>query len=129
MSDLDVKTVETTRDLISLIRDQSASSSIFDSNELSNEEVIELAQVLVRKIWERRRGVALTGTRLANMLVKMTADKLEKGEREIMVLPEMNQAPDAGDETIHEGNYGIQSSSSSRLEDAKQLLAQFEREV
>ena len=128
MSDLDVKTVETTRDLITLIQDQSASSTIFDSTELSNEEVIELAQVLVRKIWERRRGVALTGTRLANMLVKMTADKLEKGERDIMVLPEMNQA-DSVHETTHEGEYDTKSSSSARLENAKQLLAQFEREV
>merc|ERR1711924_131462 len=95
-------------------------------DDLSNEEVIQLSQILVEKIWERRRGVAFTGSRLANMLVKMTADKLEKGERDLMILPEANVLESEKEHTLEP----IQElSESNRLDNAKQLLTQFENEV
>jgi len=126
MSDLDVRAVETTRDLISLFQEQGAGSNLFDINKMSNEEVIQLAQILVEKIWERRRGVAFTGSRLANMLVKMTADKLEKGERDLMILPE----PKAMESTVEHNAQTMQKAPrSTRLDNAKQLLSQFENEV
>jgi len=127
MSELDVKTVDTTRDLIALFQEQGVASNLFDVDDLSNEEVIQLSQILVEKIWERRRGVAFTGSRLANMLVKMTADKLEKGERDLMILPEANVLES---ETEHALVEPIQEfSESNRLDNAKQLLTQFENEV
>lgn len=136
MNELDIKTVDTTRDLMTLIQHQSSTNTLFDVDSMTNEEVIELSQVLVKKVWERRRGVAFTGGRLANMLVKMTADKLEKGERDLMILPDsetvdtdsVKPTPVTESRSIQRSQE-IDSKPSPRLANAKRLLAQLENET
>ena len=136
MNELDIKTVDTTRDLMTLIQHQSSTNTLFDADSMTNEEVIELSQVLVKKVWERRRGVAFTGGRLANMLVKMTADKLEKGERDLMILPDsetvntdsVKPTPVTESRSIQRSQE-IDSKPSPRLANAKRLLAQLENET
>lgn len=129
MNELDVKTVDTTRSLITLFQEQSASNNVFNTDTMSNEEILQFSQVLFRKMWEKRKGLAFTGSRLANMLVKMTADKLERGERDLMILPEANeqQLPETQAEHIVPKVPAIKK--STRLETAEQLLTQFEREA
>ena len=130
MNELDKKTVNTTRDLMMLIQNQSAKNNMFDFDNMSNEEVVEFSQVLVSKLWEKRRGVALTGGRLANMLVKMTADKLERGERDMLILPEVeNNEVDDGAIMETDVNIVPQPVKSSRLDNARQLLAKLEKEA
>ena len=92
MDDLDEHTVETTQKLIRLIQTQTQqqdagsgirddNNSLFEANDLTQEDVRELATILVRKVWERRDGVVKTGGRFARQLLQLTATKLEKGER------------------------------------------------
>lgn len=90
VNELDERTVETTRKLISLAQRQIAerSGSQFDLSTLSSAETIQLATILAREFWERRRGVVQTGGRLARQLLQLTADKLERGERDSRRLPE-----------------------------------------
>lgn len=143
MNALDIKTVETTRDLINLLQAQSSKSPLFDVSTMTNDEIVQLSQVIVQKLWERRRGVAMTGGRLARMLVTMTADKLERGEREIMVLEPTNVSTDVtnydGKIVYEEDKEAVPSTnknnlhqsedkSSARLQGARQILAQLENE-
>lgn len=136
MNDLDRRTVQTTRDLVRLIqRRQQQQSGDGDGDggvldDLSNDEVVELSRVLVRKVWDRRRGVALTGGKLFQMLVTMTADKLERGEREVLVLEDASASKaDDGERksTIQEHSEKVPT-TSSRLQGARQILAQLEKE-
>ena len=90
-NELDAKTVETTRKLLSLIQNQLQSSTSvmpdFDLNNLSRDEVVEISSMLVRKVWSKRRGVFQTGSRFARKLLELTAAKLERGERDTRKLP------------------------------------------
>ena len=87
-NELDEKTVETTRGLIRLAQSQlNASDDGLDASNLSRQEVVDLATTLVNKVWDRRRGIMNTSNRLARALLKITADKLEKGDREILGQP------------------------------------------
>ena len=90
MNDLDAKTVETTRKLLQLAQKQAQASSTtpdFDITNLSGAEVVEISSMLVRKVWNRRLGVLQTSSRFAQKLIKLTADKLERGERDTRKLP------------------------------------------
>lgn len=69
MNDLDHRTSE----LINLLR---AQRGLELSNDFTSEEVLELSSILVRKLWEKRVGVAKTSRRLAMQLLQLTADEL-----------------------------------------------------
>ena len=123
-SDLDERTVETTRNLIQLLTTTASSSSSFDVSTLSNADIVEITSIVVAKLWERRSGVAKTSNRLATELLRLTADRLDKGEREILVLPSpVNEAEDVSD--IKESQPS-RKNSSERLANARQILATIE---
>jgi hypothetical protein len=88
MNELDQKTVETTQKLISLLQNQvSADNELLDLSKLEREEIIELSSILVRKVWDKRMGLIKTGNRFATKLLQLTADKLDRGERDTRTLP------------------------------------------
>jgi hypothetical protein len=92
MNDLDHKTVDTTRKLLALAQNQAKSSTsgrpeLLDLSTLNQGEVVEISSMLVRKVWERRGGVLVTGGRFARKLLELTAEKLERGERDTRKLP------------------------------------------
>lgn len=118
-NDLDERTVETTRNLIQLLT--TAGGPSVDVSSLSNAEVVEITSIIVSKLWESRTGVVSTTNRLATELLKLTADRLEKGEREIRVLS-TNEPETVGKITESSTN----QSSSERLANARQILATVE---
>lgn len=127
MNDLDTQTVETTRKLISLMESQIQESNnpMVDFSNLSSEEIVALSSILVRKVWDRRAGVLKTGNRLATQLLKLTAEKLEGGERDRLRLPEPltsemvdTQAASPQDQVI-----------SDRLHKAQQRIEELQQEV
>jgi predicted unusual protein kinase regulating ubiquinone biosynthesis (AarF/ABC1/UbiB family) len=99
MNDLDKKTVDNTQKLVQLVREQSSASGTMNepgldlSTDLSREELLELSSILVKKVWDRRSGVAKTSRRLARQLLQLTADKLENGERGLLKPPDEEQRP------------------------------------
>lgn len=119
-NDLDKRTVETTRKLISLLQRQitERNDSRLDLTTLSRQEVVQLSSILVRKVWERRRGVFRTGGRFARQLLQLTADKLERGERDTRRLPERAKV----DVATREGPEPPISTSIERLVQARQRL-------
>jgi len=97
VNELDEKTVETTRDLVRLaqsrLREQEAGgAALMDVSNLSRQEINDLSTALVQKVWSRRRGIMKSSNRLAMALLQITADKLEKGERERPKTPALNAA-------------------------------------
>ena len=88
MNEQDEKIVETTRRLLSWIQSQSSESPSLDLSSLSRDEVVEFSSILVRKVWSRRIGLLRTGNRFATKLLQLTADKLERGERDTRKLPD-----------------------------------------
>jgi predicted unusual protein kinase regulating ubiquinone biosynthesis (AarF/ABC1/UbiB family) len=132
MNDLDSKTVETTRKLIALMQQQLQDTNhpIFDLSDLSREELVALSSILVRKVWSKRSGVVATGSRLANQLLKLTADKLERGDRDTIRLPEFSrqtQQPQI-ESSISEETVVSQGPVSDRLHKAKQRLFDLEHD-
>jgi len=142
VSNLDTKTIETTRNLIDLLQktqsSSSASGSGLDVQNLTQDEIVEISRILVNKIWSRRDGVMNTGGLLLENLLKLTANKLERGEREIMFLPptdtdadskERTEAGGASNGGTTDGKYQSSSPSSPRLENARQLLGSLQKEA
>ena len=85
---IDKKTVETTRLLISLAQTQhNAGDDGLDASNPSLQEVVDLEKTLVNKVWDQTRGIMNTSNRLARVLLKITADKIKKGDRGIFVQP------------------------------------------
>lgn len=81
-NELDEKTVETTRKLVALLNKQlSASDEGLDLSNLKRDEILELATILGRKVWDRRVGLFRTGNRFATKLLEVTAQRLENGDR------------------------------------------------
>eukprot|EP00804_Cyclotella_cryptica_P025697 CCRYP_002904-RB/>CCRYP_002904-RB protein AED:0.21 eAED:0.21 QI:302/1/1/1/0.6/0.54/11/4191/900 len=128
-SELDERTVETTRNLIRLLSD--AESSPIDVSTLSNTEIVEISSIIVGKLWERRSGVLKTGNRLAMQLLQLTANKLEKGEREILVIPARTEGLASVDGRIRENAEKTTTkkgnADSDRLESARRILAMAEQ--
>ena len=132
VNELDEKTIETTRNLIGLFQEQSKKSAIFDVSTLSNEEVIEISSALVRKLWRRRFSLLKTSGRLAKQLLQLTADRLEKGDRDVMFLRSsasetVNRSQ--SDQPIEEAteNEGAEyEKSSRRLLEAARMLEKVE---
>mmetsp|Transcript_11015 Transcript_11015/g.15516 ORF Transcript_11015/g.15516 Transcript_11015/m.15516 type:complete len:943 (-) Transcript_11015:103-2931(-) len=148
MNELDIKTVETTRNLITLLQDQvqtttgsadeksvGVGNDVFDLSTLTPEETLELSSILVNKVWERRIGVVKTSNRLAQQLLKLTADILERGDR--IKLPAEKESTAATSSTTSTGTPLLESrttatkkvvngGSSERLMGARQLLEELE---
>ena len=124
-NELDERTVETTRNLIKLLSD--TTTSPIDVTSLTNSEIVEISSIVVGKLWERRTGVLKTGNRLFSQLLELTANKLEKGEREILVIPTNEPVSVASDGRIHEEKDLKKEKSmtpdSQRLESARRILA------
>lgn len=125
-NELDERTVETTRNLIKLLSD--ANTSPIDVSTLSNTEIVEISSIVVGKLWERRSGVMKTSNRLAMQLLQLTANRLEKGEREILVVPSRAEDPVVADGRIHEDGDPSKDKKpeSDRLESARRILAMAE---
>jgi serine/threonine protein kinase len=125
VNDLDEKTLESTRNLISLFQEQARVSNnpAFDASSLTNEETRQLAGMLVRKVWERRSGIMATSNRLAMKMLQLTADKLESGEREVMMLPTAKSLAEDGDHDAPTSMERRQRGTSDRLQSARQILA------
>ena len=83
-SDLDEKTIETTRKIVALAQKQldESPNPAFDLSDLTREERLALASILIRKVWERRGGVLQTGNRFLRQLMVLTAERLESGEQD-----------------------------------------------
>ena len=139
-NELDEKTIDTTRNLITLVQEQARASNnpAFDTSSLTNEEIVQLSRVLIEKVWERRSGIMMTSNRLAMKLLQLTADKLEKGERDgLSPLPSSSSsvaaaAPEDTHNIIRRSDGRIHSdskerSTSERLQSARQILAAVER--
>jgi len=128
-NELDERTVETTRNLIQLVVSSNGNAPILDVSSLSNTEIIEITSTIVRKVWEKRNGVVKTGNRLAMQLLQLTADRLERGEREILVIPTRTSGDSTSnnDERIHEAKTEEAKVTSQRLAGARRLLQQIEK--
>lgn len=155
MNDLDRKTIDTTQKLLVLVQNQLESNAAVhphhDLTNLSREETLEISSMLVRKIFERRRGVLQTGNRFARQLIELVADKLERGERDSRKLPERqletlpatSSASNSPEDDVETTTTTLLKPSpvgqlaprvtrsqpeSSRLANARQLLTQLEEE-
>lgn len=129
MNEQDLRTVHTTRKLISLMQQQiqDNQNSMLDLSDLSQEESLELSRLLASKVWGRRNALLQTGSRFANQLLKLTADKLERGERETIVrLPDAPLEREEGVISIEEVPSAAHRTESLRLARAKKLLAELE---
>lgn len=124
VNNLDTQIIETTQKLVSLVQTQVQQSNnpMFDLSTVSREEALELATILGQKIWERRNGVVKTGNRLATQLLKITAKKLEDGERDTM------QLPSAPETQSNEKEPEAEPQMSKRLQNARQMLFELEEE-
>jgi len=128
-NELDERTVETTRNLIQLVVSSNGNAPILDVSSLSNAEIIEITSTIVRKVWEKRNGVVKTGNRLAMQLLQLTADRLERGEREILVIPTRTSRDSTSnnDGRIHEAKTEEAKVTSERLAGARKILQQIEK--
>jgi predicted unusual protein kinase regulating ubiquinone biosynthesis (AarF/ABC1/UbiB family) len=139
---LDEKTVETTQRLIDLMQQQlqqANNKAAMDLASLSREETAELSSILTRKIWQRRSGVIKTGNLLTRQLIKLTADKLEVGERDSRRIPERRApAPALGFSesdvqerlapSLHDASISAGIPDSPRLEAARRMFDELRRE-
>jgi hypothetical protein len=129
MNSLDEETIESTRNLINLLNEQSSlnEGTSTDVSNLSGPEVQQLASTLVSKVWNRRSGILKTGNRLGTKLLQLTADKLETGEREILILPSASTELKESDGKIHEET-SSSNNSNDRVMNARMILQEAERE-
>ncbi len=129
MNEQDLRTVHTTQKLISLMQQQIKDNKnpMLDISDLSQEESLELSRLLASKAWSRRSAFLKTGNRFANQLLKLTADKLERGERDTIVrLPDTPPEREEGVIAIEEVPSAAHRKESVRLSRAKKLLAELE---
>jgi len=103
MNELDERTVDTSRRLISLVQKSVRESGhpVFDLSTLSREEIVAFTSILVRKVWQRRLGLVMTGNRFARKLLQLTANKLAIGERNTRLLsppPNLSELQRGGNE-------------------------------
>merc|ERR1712127_27806 len=131
MNSLDEETIESTRNLINLLNEQSSlnGSSALSATDLSNAEIQEISTKLVTKVWQKRTRIAKTGSRLANKLLQLTADSLESGEREVLVLPTAS----SNTESVEKENDGrihadSQPHQTERLSNARKILEDAEKQ-
>jgi len=129
MNEMDTLTIETTQKLVTLMQSQVQQSNnpMFDLSTVSREETAELASILGQKVWERRSGVLKTGNRLVTQILKITAKKLEIGERDSILLPPIPEPVMA--EILSRSNNieeNTTQQSSNRLQNARKKLSELE---
>jgi len=132
MNELDERTIDTTNSLISLIGDQvqKNENSALDLSTLSSSETMEIFAILVRKVWSRRSGFLKTGNRLTTKILQLTADKLEAGERDMLVVPTENrQNKQSSTEPMTMSMSTDADGRSSRMIHAQKILRDVEQEV
>jgi hypothetical protein len=105
MNSLDKETLESTRNLINLLGKEASKrgSPKFDVSKFSSSEIQQLSSRLVQKVWARRNGIFKTGNRLATKLLQLTAEKLESGEREKLILPPTDISTERKVDTVKDG--------------------------
>jgi hypothetical protein len=122
MNALDNQIVETTEKLVALTTQQARQSNdpTFDLSTIDRQEALELATLLASKVWGRRMGFVKTSSRFATQLLKLTADRLAKGDRSGITVPE----PDKSEKL--EGRVSVRTlpatNGSSRLQEARRRL-------
>mmetsp|Transcript_56659 Transcript_56659/g.65290 ORF Transcript_56659/g.65290 Transcript_56659/m.65290 type:complete len:238 (+) Transcript_56659:782-1495(+) len=91
--DQDERAVQTTRELIALLRNVSGgggdnnsgggggSGSGIDVQSLSNEEQIIFSRILSQKLWDRRSALIKSSNRFVNQMLQLTSTRLESPER------------------------------------------------
>ncbi len=135
MNELDEQTIESTRKLIELLNAQAGANgnSALDASSFTGEEIQQLASTLVSKVWTRRSGIVKTGNRLGSKLLQLTADKLESGERDILILPSNVNSEDSSNDNndgrIHEKSSlkAASHSENERVLNARKILEDAER--
>eukprot|EP00977_Amphora_coffeiformis_P003262 scaffold609_cov170-Amphora_coffeaeformis.AAC.16 len=149
-SDIDEKTIETTRKLVELAQKQLEESPnpAFDLSDLSREERIALASILIRKGWERRGGILQTSNRFLRQLLSLTAERLESAERDrLSTLPpssenDKSSSPSMGVQQLSQEQESAKANprldhvrkeqgaakASPRLEQARKLLDSYQDE-
>ena len=80
---------------------------------LKREEVLELAAILGREVWDRRMGLFCTGSRFATKLLEVTARRLESGDR----VPRLGRSSVASTTTTANGQEEPSSSSPTKTND------------
>jgi hypothetical protein len=127
-NELDERTVETTQKLVALMQRQIQDSGnpLFDLSTLTREETLELSSLLVRKVWAKRTGVLQTSNRFARTLLQLTADQLEKGERDTRRLPVRSVA--ASSVTDMARSPERTTVTSQRLDGARRLLEEIQKQ-
>ena len=127
-NELDEKTVETTQKLVALMQRQIQNSGnpLFDLSTLTREESFELSSLLVRKVWAKRTGVLQTSNRFARTLLQLTADQLEKGERDTRRLPARTSLQSSNSDMVRLQERT--TSTSQRLEGARRLLDEIQKQ-
>merc|ERR1711865_147943 len=88
--DQDERAVQTTKDLITLLRSVSNSSGGGDNEDglgsvvqqsLTNEEQLIFSRILSQKLFERRSALIKSSNRFVNQMLQLTATRLESPER------------------------------------------------
>lgn len=84
MNELDEKTVETARSLISLVKKQTnATDGVLEVlSALSPREAVEIVATVAGSVWERRKGVIPTARRFARQMLELSMQRLEQGPGE-----------------------------------------------
>lgn len=132
-NDLDERNVETMIKIFELVRKQNDSrqNPLLNLRQISSEEALELSSVLVRKFWERRRGLMLTGNRFMQRSLLLMAEQLERGERNSRVLPQRSSNPQLLSQSSPQHKTGTSSSersTSKRLQQAHKLMQDFQEQ-
>jgi hypothetical protein len=125
-NELDERTIETTRNLLALMQRQFkiSGNKVLDLSNLTTDESFELSSILVRKVWSKRNGVIQTTNRFARMLLQLTADKLENGERDTRRIPNRIAMPETNSNIASSNGATIpqQGATSPRVLNAQGLI-------
>ena len=138
-NDQDQKIVQTTQDLVEVIRKIQSKNeggdmmNGVDIQSLNSEELLAFSRILSTKLWERRSAFISTSNRFVNQMLQLTATRLESSER----VPVAERTPtigvssssDSEDENSSADSSPFASSSrvettttSPRLQQARDLL-------
>ena len=86
-NDQDEKIVQTTQDLVDIIRNSQSKNegtdmtSGVDIQSLNNEELLAFSRILSAKLWERRSAFIKSSNRFVNQMLELTVTRLESSER------------------------------------------------
>jgi hypothetical protein len=122
MNALDNEIVDTTEKLVALTTQQARQTNDpkFDLSTINRQEALELATLLGSKVWGRRIGFVKTSNRFATQLLKLTADRLAKGDRSGITVPESDQSEKV--DGIDSAGPAPATNGSPRLQEARRRL-------